>query len=115
QCLPAKKQFEFENSPEFIRIIKELVKRRSTSDSKSLKERMKLYAEKRKMLAKKLRDWQKRQPVTHDNTPGYHRAIFDCVRFMMPERDRLAQNVFEIDTLRSPIGLAVLRDMLALY
>ncbi|EWZ28427.1 hypothetical protein FOZG_17912 [Fusarium oxysporum Fo47] len=33
----------------------------------------------------------------------------------MLERDRLAQNLFEIDTLRSPIGLAVLRDMLDLY
>ncbi|KAH8659479.1 hypothetical protein BGZ61DRAFT_499816 [Ilyonectria robusta] len=114
-CLPAKKQFEFENSPEFIRINKELVKRRGTSDSKSSQERIKLYAEKRKMLAKELRDWQKRQPVKHDDAPGYHRAIFDRVRFMMPERDRLAQNLFEIDTLRSPIGLSVLRDMLALY
>lgn len=89
--------------------------RRGTSDRKSSKERIKLYAEKRKMLAKELRDWQKRQPVRHDDTPGYHRAIFDRVRFMMPERDRLAQNLFKIDTLRSSTGLTVLRDMLALY
>ncbi|KAH7117175.1 hypothetical protein B0J13DRAFT_590224 [Dactylonectria estremocensis] len=114
-CLPAKKQFEFENSTEFIRITKELVKRPGTSDSKSSQERIKLYTEKWKMLAKELRDCQKRQPVKHDDALGYHRAIFDRAWFMMPERDRLAQNLFKIDTLRSPIGLAVLHDMLALY
>lgn len=67
------------------------------------------------MLAKELRDWQKRQPVKHDDMLGYHRVIFDRVRFMMLERDRLAQNLFEIDMLRSPISLSVLRDMLAIY
>jgi hypothetical protein len=34
---------------------------------------------------------------------------------MMPERDRLASSLFQVDTLRSPIGLAVLHDLIALY
>jgi hypothetical protein len=33
---------------------------------------------------------------------------------MMPERDRLAVNLFEVAPLRRPIDLAVIRDMVAL-
>ncbi|KAM5341395.1 hypothetical protein ACJ41O_014426 [Fusarium nematophilum] len=114
-CLPAKKQFECENCPDIIDINEALYTRRGKTDSKSLEERKKLYAEKRKLFAKQLRDWQKSQPVKHDDPPGYHRAIFDRIRFLMPERDRLARNIFEVDVLRSSTGLAVLNDMLALY
>jgi hypothetical protein len=32
----------------------------------------------------------------------------------MPERDRLATDLFESDTLRSPKGISVLRDIMAL-
>jgi hypothetical protein len=34
---------------------------------------------------------------------------------MMPERERLAVNLFETVSLRSPTGLAVICDLLALY
>jgi hypothetical protein len=34
---------------------------------------------------------------------------------MMPERDRLAETLFKLDGLRSPAGISVLRDMVALY
>lgn len=115
QCLPAKQQYDFDTSPEIMRINRQILTLRGTADKKSQGERKKLYAEKRKLIAKRLRKWQKNQPVKHDDSPGYHRAIFDRVRFLMPERDRLAQNLFLIDRLRSPAGLAVLRDMLALY
>lgn len=64
---------------------------------------------------KALRKWQKTQPIKHNEPPGYHRAIFDRVRFMIPEKDYLAQHVFEIDTLRSPSGIGVLNSMIALY
>ncbi|KAJ4322073.1 hypothetical protein N0V84_005011 [Fusarium piperis] len=114
QCLPAKQQYECDTSPEIVRINQQLLELRGTTDKKPL-ERKKLYAEKRKLVAERLRKWQKNQPVKHDDPPGYHRAIFDRVRFLMPERDRLAQNLFLIDKLRSPAGLAVLHDMLALY
>jgi hypothetical protein len=33
----------------------------------------------------------------------------------MPKRDRLASNLFKVAPLRSSVGLAVLRDMMALY
>src|SRR5438552_884675 len=50
QCLPAKKRFEFDNGPELIRLNKELAMRRGTTDTQSLLERKKIYAEKRKLL-----------------------------------------------------------------
>ena len=74
-----------------------------------------LYLEKRQLFDKELRDWQKRQPNKYDDAPGYHRAIFERVRFMMPERDRLASNLFQVAALRSDTGVAVLRDMMELY
>ena len=115
QCLPAKKRFEFENKPELISLNQELAMLRGTTNGKELLDRKKKYAEKRKLLNKEVRDWQKNQPIKRDDPSGYHRAIFDRVRFMMPERNRLAQNLFEIAIMRSQVGLAVLRDMISLY
>ncbi len=89
QCLPAKMRFEFENKPEFIELNRQLAMRRGTTDTGWLLERTKLHAEKRKLLDKELRDWQKQQPIKYDDLPGYHRSIFDRVRFMMPESDRI--------------------------
>ncbi|RSL79978.1 hypothetical protein CEP52_017454 [Fusarium oligoseptatum] len=115
QCLPAKQQYDCDTSPEMMHINLQILTLRGTTNKKSQEQRKKLYAEKRELIAKRLRRWQKTQPVKHDDSPGYHRAIFDRVRFLMPERDRLAQNLFLIDKLRSSAGLAVLHDMLALY
>ncbi|KAF5965393.1 carbonic anhydrase 2 [Fusarium coicis] len=115
QCLPAKEQHDFDNSPEIININQELLRLRGSKDKGILEYRKKLYTEKRKRIAERLRKWQKNQPVKHDDPLGYHRAIFERVRFLMPERDRLSQNLFVVDKLRSPAGLAVLHDMLALY
>jgi hypothetical protein len=33
----------------------------------------------------------------------------------MPERDRLTSSLLEVTHLRSPVGLAALRDLVALY
>ncbi|EXK83429.1 hypothetical protein FOQG_12291 [Fusarium oxysporum f. sp. raphani 54005] len=115
QCLPAKEQYDFDNSPEIINIKQELLKLRGSKEKGLLEYRKRLYTENRKLIAERLRKWQKNQPVKHDDPPGYHRAIFERVRFLMPERDRLSQNLFVVDKLRSPAGLAVLSDMLALY
>jgi hypothetical protein len=47
--------------------------------------------------------------------PCYDRGIFSRVKFLMPERDRLASILFdEPDTLRSPTGLEALRSMVVL-
>lgn len=98
QCLPAKQQYDCDTSSEIMCINRELLALWDTTDKNPL-ERKKLYAEKRKLFAERLRKWQKSQPVKHDDPPGYHRAIFDLVRFLMPERDRLAQNLFLVDKL----------------
>lgn len=113
QSLPAEKQYEFENSEKYLSLKEELAALEGRTDKKSIGCR-ELYREKRKLFEKELRDWQKRQPNKYD-APGYHRAIFDRVRFMMPERDRLASNLFQVAALRSDTGIAVLRDMMALY
>ena len=34
---------------------------------------------------------------------------------MMPEQDRLTSNLFKVAPLQSSVGLAVLRDIIALY
>ncbi|RSL83113.1 hypothetical protein CEP52_016802 [Fusarium oligoseptatum] len=115
QCLPAKQQYDCDTSAEMMDINREILTLRGTTNTKSKEQRKKLYAEKRKLIAERLRKWQKNQPVKHDDLPGYHRAIFDRVRFLMPERDRLAHNLFLEGKLRSPAGLAVLHDMLGLY
>ena len=120
QSLPAEKQEEFENSPEFVAIEKELADMQGQRDSDSASRRRKLYAKKRTLTEKELRKCQKAQqyrPGTNskDNGPPcYHRSIFDRVRFLMPERDRLASALFETTTLRSPTGLSALQDMIAL-
>ncbi|KIW99556.1 uncharacterized protein Z518_11295 [Rhinocladiella mackenziei CBS 650.93] len=85
------------------------------TDPGSVKRRRKLYDQRRKLTDKELRDWQKRQPNKPNDPPGYHRAIFSRVRFMMPERDSLSRDLFQIDTLRSPTGLRALHAMIALY
>ncbi|KAF5247033.1 hypothetical protein FAUST_885, partial [Fusarium austroamericanum] len=71
QCLPAKEQYDCDNSADIMRISREIVSLRRTADEKSMKDRKKLYAEKRKLVAERLRNWQKNQPVKHDDPPGY--------------------------------------------
>ena len=45
---------------------------------------------------------------------GYHRTQFHRVRRLMPERDRLASNLFVVAPIRTNEGRSVLRDMIAL-
>ena len=115
QCLPAKKQYEFHQKPEIVAITDRLSQLQRTNDPTLLSERKSLYATKRQAYRKHLRDWQRNQRVNCNDPPGYHRAIFNRVRFLMPERDRLAHNLFQVARLRSPEGLGVLSDMLRLY
>ena len=115
QCLPSEKQYMLEGAPEFRRLEEQIAILEGARDKESIRSRKALYNEKRRLEDQELRDWQKRQPIKYDDPPGYHRAIFDRVRFMTPERDRLASSLFQVDTLRSPTGLAVLQDLIALY
>ena len=45
---------------------------------------------------------------------GYYRTQFHRIRRLMPERDRLASNLFLVALIRSNKGRAVLRDIIAL-
>jgi hypothetical protein len=68
----------------------------------------------RKLIDDTLKEWQIRQPHRPADQPEYHHTIFERCRFMMPERDRLATNLFKKAKLRSSLGRSVLRDMMAL-
>ncbi|KAK0747306.1 hypothetical protein B0T21DRAFT_300960, partial [Apiosordaria backusii] len=118
QSLPAEKQEEFQNSSEFSKIENELAALRGRRDTDSITRRRNLYAERRRLTEKEVRKYQKAQtlhPSREDRSlQCYHRCIFDRVRFLMPERDRLASTLFDTHALRSPTGLSALRDMVAL-
>jgi hypothetical protein len=49
------------------------------------------------------------------NLAGHHRTRFQHIRDLMPERDRLASNLFLIAPIRSDEDRAVLRDTVGLY
>ncbi|KND89402.1 hypothetical protein TOPH_06078, partial [Tolypocladium ophioglossoides CBS 100239] len=121
QSLPAEQKEALRTSPKFAAIDEELMTLRGRDDKKSASRCKKLHGEKRKLADQKLRKWQKDQPYRPSTTTGvkdlpcYHRSIFNRVRFLMPERDRLAESLFETDTLRSPTGLQALRDMIAFF
>jgi len=77
--------------------------------------RKELYHETRMLKNRALRGWQLNETYKPGEQRKYHHRMFDRCSFMMPVRKRLAVNMFMEDTLRSPTGLAVLRDMIGLY
>jgi len=101
-----------------VEIEKELTALRGRKDGESISHRKTLYAKNRKLEENEIRKWrmtQTNQDGSKDTpSPCYHRSIFDRVRFLMPERDHLATSLFETAALRSPLGLSVLQDMVAL-
>jgi hypothetical protein len=122
QCLPAEKKYEFETSREFISMITELenLKLQPPSEERD-RRRRELYAEKQRLKRKKLHDTQENQPcerpweaAEEPRSIGGHRARFERIRRLMPERSRLAKSMFEVGGLRSPEGRQVLQDMIAL-
>lgn len=115
QCLPAKKQYELENSQEFLELEEKLNALESNVNNKAADYREKLLKKRRELKDRALRTAQKQQPIENNGPPGYHRSLFGRVRFEMPLRDRLATNLFKAVPLRSPTGLACLRDLIELY
>ncbi|KAK0721747.1 hypothetical protein B0T26DRAFT_849947, partial [Lasiosphaeria miniovina] len=121
QSLPTEKQEQFQSSPEFVEIEKELAALRGRRDADPSSRRRcsrELYAKRRELTHKEVRKWQKaqsHQPSGKDSSsPCYRRSIFNRVRFMMPERNRLASSLFKPDTLRSTTSLSALRGMVTL-
>ncbi|KAL2273120.1 hypothetical protein FJTKL_04930 [Diaporthe vaccinii] len=121
QCLPAEMEEALVNSTEYVAVQTELAALRGLKDPAAAKRRTKLYGVRKALRDQELRKWQKSQPNCLPKSgkesmppPSYHRDIFNRVRFLMPQRDRLASTLLETHTLRSPTGLEALRDMVAL-
>lgn len=121
QSLPADKQFDLEKSEEYREIETRLQALGSSPAAQT--ERRALHEEKRRLVRRKLRECRKQQQPSRPLSGvkldsiyemGHHRPRFARARRMMPERDRLATNLFEEASLRSDVGLQCLRDMVAL-
>jgi hypothetical protein len=115
QRLSAEKQDELGNIEECRALKEEIPALEGATDKKSISRQEKWYQKKRKRFNNALRDWQKRQTNKYSDRPRYHRPIFDRVKLLMPEQDRLTSNLFQVAPLHSPTGLAVLHDMMAPY
>ncbi|KKY22682.1 putative carbonic anhydrase 2 [Phaeomoniella chlamydospora] len=114
QRLPARERYILEHSEEDVSLETETASLVGNGDSQSKERPLGIQQNRCSILRKALKKWWARQTYNPDDPPEYHRGLFDRVRFMMPERDRLARNLFQIATLRDPVGLSVLRDMMAL-
>jgi hypothetical protein len=123
QSLPAEKQNELENSPEFITIEEELqhISLGSRDDPTTRDRRKELRTQKRKLVSEELRKWQKLQPrklsskSDKSDLAGHHRTRFPRICGLVPVRRRLASDLFIAAPIRSDKGRAVLRDMIELY
>jgi hypothetical protein len=123
QSLPAKEQDELENSPEF-KAIKDKLENLSLSSKDDLttkNRRKELQTQKRKLITEKLRKYQKHQPKglpsknSKSDSTRHHRTLFSCACALIPERNRLANNMFVIAPIHSNIRRAVLCDLITLY
>lgn len=124
QSLPAEKQHELENSPDFIAIEQELENLSSEFRDDPVardRRRKELHTQKRKLVSAELRRCQKTQPrkapsrLQKTEQIGHHRTQFSHVQQLMPERRRLAEDLFVVAPIRSEKGQTVLRDMIDLY
>lgn len=123
QSLPAEKQHELENTPKFLAIEEELeqlaVKLKDDPIAKG--RRKELQAQKRKLVSEELRRCQKTQPKKMPSKGqkveqvGHRFTQFSRTRQLMPQRHRLADDLFVVTPIRSQEGRAVLRDMVELY
>ena len=122
QALPARKQHELKNTPEFAAIETEIdaLAPKAKTDPAAKERRQTLMADKRKLVAEELSRCQKLQPSKLLTSPDdadfmeYHRSQFHRIRRLMPERDRLTSNLFLVALIRSDEDHSVLRDMIAL-
>jgi hypothetical protein len=121
QSLPAEKKHDLERREDYVKIIKEL-EDLNQNPEKTEEKLQSLYRQKRRLEKAELRKCQTDQPSNppssqEDGTysAGSLRSRFARASRMMPERKRLATNMFLVAPLRSLIGRSVLNDMVALY
>jgi hypothetical protein len=123
QTLPAERQHELEERPEWAALERELEALSLVPQDSVVKNRRReLNKQKRKLIDCELAKCRKSQPNKllsqaerrEIESTGYHRTLFQRIRPFMPERDRLAKTLLDVAPLRSDKGRAALRDMIAL-
>ena len=104
QALPAREQYELGNSPEFTAVEEEIeaLAARAKTDSTAKDRRNAMMAQNWKLVSEELCRCPKLHPSKLLASPndaglmGYHHTQFHRVRRLMPERHRLASNIFLI-------------------
>ena len=119
QKLPAAKQRD--DRPDYAALNQELSSLKGKNDSISRTQRSQLVKRKTKLYHKAFHKWQTAELYTYSPTDessapmtGSQLATFERVRFLTPERDRLASAMLQVASIRSPTGRAALQDLVAL-
>ncbi|KAH7016456.1 uncharacterized protein B0I36DRAFT_46367 [Microdochium trichocladiopsis] len=118
-ALPAESLAELADSEPMKKLQAELqeLQLRDASDPKTKKRINELYQETRRLKREATRVLQEQQSSAPQGTtpePCYLRSLFDRVRYLMPERDRLSKALFQSALLRDPPGLEALGDLISL-
>ena len=80
-----------------------------------MKERQKLYDQRRQARDRALREHQtSSQPDSWTSEDFPFESDFVQTRKLMPERDRLAENLFKEGSLRDEVGMMVMDDLVQL-
>ncbi|KAK4182222.1 hypothetical protein QBC35DRAFT_548912 [Podospora australis] len=98
QAVPAEKREEFENSKPIVEIRNELASLQGRRDTKAISRQKELYQLRRRLESEECRKLQKLQPrhsSAINSSPCYYRCLFNRIRFLMAERDRLATTLFQ--------------------
>ncbi|KAH7009366.1 uncharacterized protein B0I36DRAFT_257810, partial [Microdochium trichocladiopsis] len=119
QALPAQSRAEFEDSEPIKELQAELraIQRGDANDDTARKRKTELYRMRRRLeteACRKLREQQILTPSEANTELCYHRSYFDRIRYLMPERDRLANTLFQPAQLRDSLGRSALADLIAL-
>ncbi|KAI0443369.1 hypothetical protein F4803DRAFT_515037 [Xylaria telfairii] len=128
QSMPSKMQDELKSRDEYVAITRQIediaLQINTTTDAAAVTrlkgERSKLYNSRtllRRKEQEKFRQNQERVPEAQREAHyqnDWRRSHFDRIRHMIPERDRLARNISLRVPLRSPEGISVMKDLIAL-
>ncbi|KAH7025178.1 uncharacterized protein B0I36DRAFT_249983, partial [Microdochium trichocladiopsis] len=119
QALPAESRAKFEESQAIqeLRAEMEKLQHGDASDPKRAKKIQELYQQRRRLEREAVRELQAEHSASTAEATSqlcYHRSYFDRVRYLMPERDRLATDLFQSTGLRGELGHRVLRDLIAI-
>lgn len=113
QSLPSKLQEELENRDEYVALSRQIenlilqigiadnqaaIGRLKDEQAKAYKSRAKLERQEREKFRQSQKRVPKAQREAHRQS-DWRRTYFDCIRYMIPERDRLARNL----SLRVPL------------